>query len=49
MANTKNLSVPELGEILKNHTPTGNAIRKIVDWINANVEPKQGNKITTTK
>lgn len=40
------LSIPQLGEIINKHAPTGNAIRIIVDWLNKNVIPQQGNKVT---
>ena len=39
------LAVTQIAEIHLNHPPTGKAIQAIVDYINKNVTPKQGNKI----
>lgn len=38
------LSVKQLGEIYKNHTPTAQAIQDIVNYINRNVPPKPSNR-----
>lgn len=46
MAQGQKLAIPQIGEIISKHAPTGNAIRQIVEWINANIEPKAGNKVT---
>jgi len=39
------LSIPQIDEIHLAHPPTGKAIQTIVDYINRNVNPVQGNKV----
>jgi len=39
------LSIPQLAEIHLNHPPTGKAIQAILEYINKNLPPIQGNKV----
>ena len=39
------LQIPQLADIHHNHPPTGKAIQQIVDYINRNINPIQGNKV----
>lgn len=39
------LSVEQLTSIRANHSPTADAIQKIVNYINKNVKPVPGNKV----
>lgn len=39
------LQIPQLAEIHLNHPPTGKAIQTILEYINKNVTPAQGNRI----
>lgn len=41
----KLLSIPELAGIHVSHPPIGKAIQAILDYVNKNVTPPQGNKI----
>lgn len=40
----KLLSIPQLGGIHQSHPPIGKALQTMLDYINKNVTPKQGNK-----
>jgi hypothetical protein len=44
LAKPQLLTIPQLADIHQNHAPTANAIIAIVDYINKNVAPVQGNK-----
>lgn len=39
------LSIPQLNAIRANHPPTADAIRTILEYLNANLSPVQGNKV----
>jgi hypothetical protein len=51
MAQTTNskqvlLHVEQMQSIRTNHPPTADALEKIIDYINKNVAPVQGNKVS---
>lgn len=48
MANTKpqKLAIPQLTGIHQSHPEVGKAIQTIMEYINLNVNPVQGNKVT---
>lgn len=43
------LSLPELGGIHISHPPIAKSLQRIVDYINANVTPAPGNRVTSNK
>lgn len=39
------LSIPQIADIHLNHPPTGKALDTIIEYINKNLPPVQGNKV----
>jgi len=39
------LHIEQITAIRTNHSPTADALQKIVNYINSNLTPKQGNKV----
>lgn len=44
---SKLLDIPQLAEIHLNHPPTGKAIQAILEYINRNVAPVEGNIVSS--
>ncbi|MBU6231680.1 hypothetical protein KGP36_03345 [Patescibacteria group bacterium] len=49
LSKPQKLSIPQLADIHLNHPPTGKAIQAILEYINANVTPVQGNRVEPKK
>lgn len=45
----KLLSIPQLADIHQNHPPTGKAIQAILEYLNKNLVPLQGNAVAPRK
>ncbi len=49
MANPQKLDIPQLGDIHITHPPIGKALAAIVEYVNRNVTPVPGTKVTPRK